>query len=895
MILGSCNTANFNNTATWNGISGNVTTVGSNGKPSYYGTYDQDGNVSEILDTKNSSGYPIIRGGNYSSVAVGKNIFGTNNFDAKTGFVGFRIAMGNAIPNDGNYVFVGNINNPSDNSFGLVEYDFYISKYPVTNTQYGEFLNSVATSRTNSIAQTLYNSGMGNISSRGGIIRTTSNNNYVYTVINNMGNKPVNWVSWYEAARYVNWLYNNKTTGLPGSNTTEDGVYTLSGSSKPSRNNNNRFWIPNQNEWYKSAYFDPSLNDGSGGYWSYATASNDSPVSVYADSTGNGDPGSSIINCITPSPTPTVTLTPTSSVTPTISVTPTVTVSPTVSFTATPTTTLTPSVTSTVTQTLSPTVTPTISFTPTITVSPTVTNSNTPSLTVSVTTTPTLTTTPTVTPTPSQTTIHPIRIGQLIYDNALYNKDDMILLYKRYKFSGQVSSDISILLGDQNFIPSTPTATATPSATATPTATITSSTTSTPTITTTPTHSVTISPTKTATATPTHSVTISPTKTATATPTSSEQNTPTPTATVTPTLTPSSTEPVDNNVVDSSLAVAVNNLNSVWYSFGDDPNDYNSAASVTLTNTDNLMAASKGYLSTNNDFYYVVLAESVEHKYAFWTNIYDIQESNFSHLFDVSNSDAWVDIEYYRADDQNTGNEYFIVVGRFTDKMVYTQTGYDWYAQQLPAFTNWIKVKAGRLYNHTTSSTQHGCCLFTDSSVYYTLTGTVGNFVFTQRQLPVSLVDIKDVTVNEDSVSKFSIILTGSNKIISNINATHTDYVNGTEFVVYNDPSNLPNWMSISWVGSISDTNNNVTNANQYLLIADPLSGNTAYSTLDFVSLAPIILPVSTNAIAKYIKNDPLENSRILLLTTQSVYFVSRNLNTWTQRSGPQGNWKSLI
>ena len=45
MILGSCNTANFNNNAIWNGVSGNVTTVGTNGKSSYYGTYDQDGNI----------------------------------------------------------------------------------------------------------------------------------------------------------------------------------------------------------------------------------------------------------------------------------------------------------------------------------------------------------------------------------------------------------------------------------------------------------------------------------------------------------------------------------------------------------------------------------------------------------------------------------------------------------------------------------------------------------------------------------------------------------------------------------------------------------------------------------------------------------------------------------
>ena len=254
-----------------------------------------------------------------------------------------------------------------------------------------------------------------------------------------------------------------------------------------------------------------------------------------------------------------------------------------------------------------------------------------------------------------------------------------------------------------------------------------------------------------------------------------------------------------------------------------------------------------------------------------------------------------MDIEYYRADNQNTGNEYFIIVGQFTDKMVYTQTGYDWHTQQLPASTNWIKIRSGKLYNHTTSTTEYGCCLFTDSATYYTLTGTAGNFVFTQRQLPVSAANIKDITINENLISGFSFILLGSNTIISNIGAAHSDYVNGTEFAVYNDPSNLPNWISITWIGSISDENDNITNTNNYLLIPDPSSGNTAYSTSDFVSFTSVILPVSTYAIVKYIKHDPLENSRILLLTTQSSYFVSRDLATWTQRSGPQGNWTSLV
>ena len=43
------NTANFNRCADWDDVNGNVTTVGTNGGPSAYGTYDQAGNVDEFV------------------------------------------------------------------------------------------------------------------------------------------------------------------------------------------------------------------------------------------------------------------------------------------------------------------------------------------------------------------------------------------------------------------------------------------------------------------------------------------------------------------------------------------------------------------------------------------------------------------------------------------------------------------------------------------------------------------------------------------------------------------------------------------------------------------------------------------------------------------------------
>ena len=38
-----------------------------------------------------------------------------------------------------------------------------------------------------------------------------------------------------------------------------------------------KVWIPTENEWLKAAYYDPTLNGGEGGYWTWATRSNDLP------------------------------------------------------------------------------------------------------------------------------------------------------------------------------------------------------------------------------------------------------------------------------------------------------------------------------------------------------------------------------------------------------------------------------------------------------------------------------------------------------------------------------------------------------------------------------------------------------------------------------------------
>ena len=198
------------------------------------------------------------------------------------------------------WVTVGNAGNPADptTGFGRVCYEYRIGKYEVTNDQYAAFLNAVAASDPNG----LYNTGMG-IDTRGGITRSGSAGSYTYSVKPNMGNKPVNYVIWYDAARMANWLTNGQPTGIQNSGTTESGVYaftgptTIGGITRELRNPNQVF-IPTEDEWYKAAYHQPSSQGGDADdYWLYAMQSNSVPTVGTATVTGDiANPGTNVVN-----------------------------------------------------------------------------------------------------------------------------------------------------------------------------------------------------------------------------------------------------------------------------------------------------------------------------------------------------------------------------------------------------------------------------------------------------------------------------------------------------------------------------------------------------------------------------------------------------------------------
>lgn len=177
-----------------------------------------------------------------------------------------------------------------DRICGAVGYTYNIGKYEVTATEYTEFLNKVAGVDTYG----LYNTGMSNISYGSRITRSgggTVGNPYTYSVAAVFADRPVNFVSWGDSARFANWLHNGQPTGEQNLSTTEDGSYYLNGATTDAqliavtRKANARYVIPSEDEWYKAAYH---KNDGvTGNYFDYPTSSNTVPGQDMADVSGN--------------------------------------------------------------------------------------------------------------------------------------------------------------------------------------------------------------------------------------------------------------------------------------------------------------------------------------------------------------------------------------------------------------------------------------------------------------------------------------------------------------------------------------------------------------------------------------------------------------------------------
>ena len=143
------------------------------------------------------------------------------------------------------WVNVGNPGNAADSTgYGAVAYAYQIGKYEVTNSQYATFLNAKGASNSGAI----YNSSMTGT----GITQNGSSGSFNYSVTSGFENKPVVHVSWFDAARFANWMMNGQ-----GGGDMETGAYTLNGATSGiiTANIGAQVYIPTENEWYKAAYY----------------------------------------------------------------------------------------------------------------------------------------------------------------------------------------------------------------------------------------------------------------------------------------------------------------------------------------------------------------------------------------------------------------------------------------------------------------------------------------------------------------------------------------------------------------------------------------------------------------------------------------------------------------
>jgi len=172
-------------------------------------------------------------------------------------------------------------NNPDGNSFGKVDYSYKIGKYEVSQNQ---------------------------------IDKATANGLFGMQIpASSYGaNQPAAFLSWFQAAAFVNWL--NSSSGFQAAyNLNWSGsTYSMSlwnaseawqrGGQNLFRHKDAHYFLPNENEWYKAAFFNPAQ----GNYSLYPTKSDFMPLPVAlgnSEGTAVYSPDPSINQFLSPPPT----------------------------------------------------------------------------------------------------------------------------------------------------------------------------------------------------------------------------------------------------------------------------------------------------------------------------------------------------------------------------------------------------------------------------------------------------------------------------------------------------------------------------------------------------------------------------------------------------------------
>ncbi len=188
----------------------------------------------------------------------------------------------NIIGDPGN---AGNVGS-SPSGLGAVADVFRMATTETTNTDYVEFLNTVDPNGTSTSG--IYNTNQ-TVSALGGIsydLMAPIGSKYsvkagVAPTGASYGTMPVNFVSWFSAARFVNWLENGQTSDPLD---LEDGTYTLNNVQNGpivARNPGSSYFLPSIDEWYKAAFFNGTT------YTTYQTDTNSVPTATAVVATPN--------------------------------------------------------------------------------------------------------------------------------------------------------------------------------------------------------------------------------------------------------------------------------------------------------------------------------------------------------------------------------------------------------------------------------------------------------------------------------------------------------------------------------------------------------------------------------------------------------------------------------
>lgn len=174
--------------------------------------------------------------------------------------------------------------NPVGINVGHVDYEFRLSRTEITVGQYLEFVRAYAP----------YWAGHPDAGALvGSWIFYQGNGTYVaYPGTENLAAN----MSWYNAARFCNWLHNGKSSEPWAF---EDGAYDTStfqpgpgGVEQATRHPDARFWIPSLDEWTKGMHYDPDrYGPGEEGYWTYPNSGNTVSVGGYPSQGGQTSAG----------------------------------------------------------------------------------------------------------------------------------------------------------------------------------------------------------------------------------------------------------------------------------------------------------------------------------------------------------------------------------------------------------------------------------------------------------------------------------------------------------------------------------------------------------------------------------------------------------------------------